>query len=111
MLQRIAKCPNNYWKQTWAAIQPLFSVELNKSCSLEVKHKRLDRELAKMREVSLKRSVYGAKGGWANRGKTNQQRNYDKQLLKQRDDQSQSHRSNLSFLAPRSKKDATEEEG
>jgi len=111
-LQRIAKCPNNYWKKTWEEIQPFFSLQVNKFGSLEVKHKRIDRELEKASTIALKRQVYGAKGGWANRGKTNQERNYGKQLLKQTVDQSQSHSNLTSFsvAARGARKRPTEEE-
>jgi len=110
-LQRIAKCPNNYWKKTWEALQPFFSLQVNKFGSLQVKHKRLDAELEKALTISLKRKVYGTKGGFASRGKTNQQRNYDKAFAKQMGDQSQSHSKITSFLtAARERKRSAEEE-
>ena len=98
VVQRICKCPNNQWKSTWQILQPFFSVERNNSGSLELKHKRIEAELAKAKAISLKRMVSGTKGSWASRGKTNQQRNYDQQLPRQRGDQSQSH-SNLTSLS------------
>ena len=97
-LHRITRCPNNQWKKVWANLQPYFSVQRNNSGSVELKQKRLELELEKAELIALKRKLNGAKGGWANRGKTNQERNYGKQLLRQRDDQSQSH-SNLSSIA------------
>lgn len=76
------------------------------------KHSRIERELAKANAIQLKRQLYGAKGGFASRGKTNMQRHIAAQLPpKQRGDQSQSP-SNLTYfeLAARAKRRRTSEE-
>jgi uncharacterized protein YdaU (DUF1376 family) len=111
-LRRITRCPNNQWAKVWGNLQPYFSVQRNKFGSLELKHKRIDAELEKASTIALKRQVYGAKGGFSNRGKTNQERNFAKHLLKQTVDQSQSHSNLTSFsVAARSaRKRPTEEE-
>ncbi len=95
-LQRITKCPNNHWRETWGILEPFFSVQRNNFGSLERKHKRM---------------IAGTKAGWANRGKTNQERNFKAAFAEQRDDQSQSPKI-LSYLKPRAnrKKGTTEEE-
>ncbi len=74
-----------------------------------LRHKRVDMELVKAEETSQKRALAGFKGGIANRGKTNLQRNYDKAFAKQRDDQSQSLKKLTYLDRERARRESEEE--
>ena len=54
------------WRSNSLAIASMFSPDW--------RHARVERELAKAAEISLKRSVYGAKGGRVSRGRNNVER-------------------------------------
>jgi uncharacterized protein YdaU (DUF1376 family) len=94
-LARIAGVSLKQWSSLREGVISFF-VEANAKQLL--RHKRIDDELVKAENISQKRALAGAKGGFANRGKTNPERNYLKAFAKQRDDQSQSH-SNLTSIA------------
>ncbi len=104
-LARILGISLKQWKPLAGAVRRYFT-EANAKQLL--RHNRIDKELIKAEETSQKRALAGFKGGIANRGKTNAQRNYGKAFAKQRDDQSQSH-TNLSYFTARAR-GTTEEE-
>jgi len=73
----------NQWRSICKAIAPFFDENW--------RHKRIDAELKKSREISEKRAMSGRKGGLLNRGKNNNGRFVTQAIAKQRDGQSQSH--------------------
>jgi uncharacterized protein YdaU (DUF1376 family) len=105
-LARILGITLREFKPLSKAIRGFFS-EANAKQLL--RHEHIDKEIIKAEEVSQKRALAGYKGGIANRGKANIQRNYDKAFAKQRDEQSQSH-SNLTYLRKAAKGTTEEEE-
>jgi uncharacterized protein YdaU (DUF1376 family) len=107
--RRLAKIAGVSLKQWVSLREGVISFFYEANAKQLLRHKRIDDELIKMENLSAKRALAGAKGGLANRGKTNQERNYLKANAKQRDDQSQSPK-NLSYLYHAAKR-TTEEEG
>ncbi len=95
---RLAKIAGVSLKQWSSLREVVISFFLEANAKQLLRHKRIDEELIKAETISAKRALAGAKGGFSNRGKTNQERNYGKAFAKQRDDQSQSH-SNLTSLS------------
>ena len=108
-LARILGISLKRWRPLAGAIRRYFT-EANAKQLL--RHVRIDKELIKAEETSQKRALAGFKGGSANRGKNNLERNFGKAFAKQRDDQSQSHTKLTSFsvAARGARKRPTEEE-
>ena len=108
--KRLAKIAGVSLKQWFSLRETVISFFSEANAKQLLRHKRIDDELIKAENITAKRALAGAKGGWANRGRTNQNRNYLKAIAKQTVEQSQSHIKSPFFTLPRSKKDATEEE-
>jgi uncharacterized protein YdaU (DUF1376 family) len=62
------------WRKVSKTVLAMFPLDIDG----QRHHKRIDREIERAREISLKRTVYGAKGGRKNRGKSNIVRFIDK---------------------------------
>jgi uncharacterized protein YdaU (DUF1376 family) len=58
-------------RRTWRRIKPVLQAMFD---GPDWRHARIDKELKKVYEISLKRSVYGSKGGRFSRGKNNIER-------------------------------------
>jgi uncharacterized protein YdaU (DUF1376 family) len=99
-LARIAGLSLRQWRTVRRVVISFF-VEANAKQLL--RHNRIDSELIKAENITAKRALAGAKGGFANRGKTNQERNYRKAFAKQTVEQSQSHSNLTSFPSPRAR--------
>lgn len=65
-LRRITGMDDKQWRRNCQAIASMFSPDWQQD--------RMERELKKSAEISLKRAVYGAKGGRMSRGKDNLER-------------------------------------
>lgn len=74
---------SNAWRSICLAIAPFFDENW--------RHKRIDKELEKVKLISEKRSYAGRKGGLVNRGFDNVGRVSSKAIAKQRDGHSHSH--------------------
>jgi uncharacterized protein YdaU (DUF1376 family) len=73
----------------WRAIKaPVIEFFYLANAKQLLRHKRIDDELIKAENITAKRALAGAKGGWAQRGKTNQNRLFHLAIAKQRDEQS-----------------------
>ncbi len=100
-------------RQQWVHMSPnilaYFELSIGKQL---LRHNRIDKELAKAEIITAKRQLAGARGGFASRGKTNQERNYFKAFAKQTGDQSQSPSKILSLRNREASRDkgTTEEE-
>ena len=65
-LRRIVGMDDQQWRRNKSALRNLFGVDWS--------HARVERELRKAEEISLKRQVYGAKGGRISRRRNNLER-------------------------------------
>ncbi len=65
-LRRISLLDRHQWRRNAPAIAAFFSPDW--------RHSRMEKELEKAQQISLKRAVYGAKGGRISRGRTNLER-------------------------------------
>jgi len=65
-LRKICGLSYHQWRSNSLAIASFFTPDW--------RHARVERELEKAKEISLKRAVYGAKGGRVSRGKNNIER-------------------------------------
>ena len=81
-LAKICGLNGRQWASNCQALAKLFLPQW--------RHKRIDIELKKANEISLKRSVYGRKGGTISKGKTNIERFSAQAIAKQMGHQSQS---------------------
>ena len=73
----------NQWRSICKAIAPFFDENW--------RHKRIDAELKKSREISEKRQISGRIGGLRSAGRTNMERIITQAIAKQTGHQSQSH--------------------
>jgi uncharacterized protein YdaU (DUF1376 family) len=81
-LAKICGLNGKQWASNCQAIAKLFLPQW--------RHKRIERELEKAKNISMKRSVFGRKGGTISRGKTNVERFSGQAIAKQMGHQSQS---------------------
>ena len=65
-LRRICQLSRQQWASNSQAIASMFTPDW--------RHARIERELEKCRQISMKRAVYGAKGGRVSRGRNNLER-------------------------------------
>lgn len=87
---RICRLTGRQWVSNCLALASLFQEGW--------KHKRIEAELEKQNIISLKRAVFGKKGGHASRGKNNVTRFVDQANAKQKGGQPQSHINRSTFL-------------
>ena len=64
--RRITSMTGKQWRSNYLAIASMFTPDW--------RHARIERELEKSNQISMKRAVYGAKGGRLSRGRNNVER-------------------------------------
>lgn len=65
-IRKICGLTPQLWRSNCQAIASMFSPDW--------RHARIERELAKAADISMKRAIYGARGGRIARGRTNMER-------------------------------------
>ncbi len=120
-LRRITGLERREWHRHWPVIKNFFYlatfVRTDSSQDVQAnaeqlpskcwRHKRLDAEIEKAENLSLKRSLAGYKGGRASHGKANGERHVAQAIAKQAGHTSQSHKDSSINLTSESRRPAT----